>query len=357
MTGGFSFKLTSKRVEYKFNVNRKITRITGDSATGKSELIRILSRDADTYRKTTIICPHKYQVINDSFFNAIRMGFSNTRNRTKNHNSLAFINELRDYLSQWDNTLFFADEDFKGMGTDEFATFCKFTDSFFVLFCRNPLHKLPYSYTEIYTMRTSGKFHELIPVFKGEDFLKFYENRKIIVEDSNSGYEFFNHFYDDVISAEGKSKIKKLLGKTNSEIVADGAAFGCEIEAIMEEISLRKLDTKLFLPESFEYLLLASELFKKDIVDADVLDPMHKITGLYFSWENYFTELLMGATKNLANNYTKSTLNECYYKPCCCKNGKACNIEQTTKKKEAVLGKYLEVKNNESAVFAFPASL
>ena len=34
MVGGFSFKLVSKRAEYQFDINRKITRVVGDSATG-----------------------------------------------------------------------------------------------------------------------------------------------------------------------------------------------------------------------------------------------------------------------------------------------------------------------------------
>lgn len=43
MVGGFVFKLMSKRVEYKFIIKRKITKIVGKSATGKSELIRVLA--------------------------------------------------------------------------------------------------------------------------------------------------------------------------------------------------------------------------------------------------------------------------------------------------------------------------
>ena len=37
---------------------------------------------------------------------------------------------MREYLGEYDNMLIFADEDFKSMNTNEFALFCKFTDSF-----------------------------------------------------------------------------------------------------------------------------------------------------------------------------------------------------------------------------------
>ncbi len=43
MLGGFVFKLMAKRVEYKLNIKRKITKVIGKSATGKSELVRLLN--------------------------------------------------------------------------------------------------------------------------------------------------------------------------------------------------------------------------------------------------------------------------------------------------------------------------
>lgn len=74
----------------------------------------------------------------------------------------------------------------------------------------------------------------------------------------------------------------------------------------------------------------------------EIKDPAKMISGLYFSWERYFTQLLAELSNGFANNYSKSVLNDCYYKPCCCKNSKVCNIEPTVKKKEVILGKYLE---------------
>ena len=256
---------------------------------------------------------------------------------------------MREYLGEYDNMLIFADEDFKSMNTNEFALFCKFTDSFFVLLCRDPLHRLPYSYEGIYTIKTSGRFHELMPVFSKEDFLKFYEDRKILTEDSNAGFEFFSYFYNNVKSAKGKSKLNGLLDGPGLEIVADGAAFGCEIERVLWTIHRNGLDTKLFLPESFEYLILSSELFKQYTETSRISDPVQIISGLYFSWEQYFTQLLTELSEKLANNYSKSVLNECYYRPCCCKDGKACNMKPTARKKEAVLGRYLGYENDKSS--------
>ena len=43
MLGGFVFKLMAKRIEYKLDIKRKITKVIGKSATGKSELVRLLN--------------------------------------------------------------------------------------------------------------------------------------------------------------------------------------------------------------------------------------------------------------------------------------------------------------------------
>lgn len=341
MVGGFSFKLAAKRVEYQFDIKRKVMRITGDSATGKSELVRLLADSQIANSGVTVNCKYKCEIINDLIFRRIKEDISIICQKFKNHNSSNFMAAMRNLLEREDNTLFFVDEDFTNMNTDEFALFCKFTDAFFVFSCRNPLYKIPYSYTEIYKIKTSGKFHTLIPVFDSTHYHKFYEDKKMIIEDSGSGFEFFHRFYDSVVSAQGKSKINALLTEPGIEVIADGAAFGCEIEKITWNIFRKGLDTKLFLPESFEYLLITSELFKGDVRFAGALDPVHTISGRYFSWEQYFTELLTETTQGLVNNYSKSGLNECYYKACCCKGGKVCNIKQTGKKKKAVLGKYL----------------
>ena len=155
--------------------------------------------------------------------------------------------------------------------------------------------------------------------------------------------------YIIAISAKGKSKLNGLFDGPGLEIVADGAAFGCEIERVLWTIHRNGLDTKLFLPESFEYLILSSELFKQYTETSRISDPVQIISGLYFSWEQYFTQLLTELSEKLANNYSKSVLNECYYRPCCCKDGKACNMKPTARKKEAVLGRYLGYENDKSS--------
>lgn len=47
MIGGFQFRLNSNKLQYDFVINRKITKIIGDSATGKSELVATVSMKDD----------------------------------------------------------------------------------------------------------------------------------------------------------------------------------------------------------------------------------------------------------------------------------------------------------------------
>lgn len=179
-------------------------RIIGDSATGKSELVNVLA-DANNPRTGVFVnCKYKCEVITDAFFQRIKEDILIICETIKKRDSEDFVVAMRVLLRRYDNILFFADEDFTDIGTNEFANFCKFTDSFFVLICRDPLGKLPYSYTELYTIKTSGKFHSLVPNYDYNDFKFLDESREFIVEDSNAGYTFFKHFYPDTSSAHGK---------------------------------------------------------------------------------------------------------------------------------------------------------
>ena len=60
MLGGFTFELKSKRLNYSFTISRKITLVVGDSATGKTELCRLLH---DSRHPNTGINVRIYQIL------------------------------------------------------------------------------------------------------------------------------------------------------------------------------------------------------------------------------------------------------------------------------------------------------
>ena len=142
----------------------------------------------------------------------------------------------------------------------------------------------------------------------------------MLVEDTNSGYEFFSALSADnqqtVISAEGNSGVfKKLLELDSSEsclVIADGAAFGSEIDRVMKLIQDAD-NVILYLPESFEWLILMSGLIDGTRIH-EILDNTenHILSEKYFSWEQYFTALLIDETKDTYLSYSKKRLNPVY---------------------------------------------
>ena len=69
----------------------------------------------------------------------------------------------------------------------------------------------------------------------------------------------------------------------------------------------------LYLPESFEWLILSSGILKDTEVAQILQTPSDYIDSRdYFSWARYFTALLTEKTAGTYLNYTKKTLNEAY---------------------------------------------
>ena len=69
----------------------------------------------------------------------------------------------------------------------------------------------------------------------------------------------------------------------------------------------------MFLPESFEWLILKSGVLDKREVKEILAAPQEYIeSGKYFSWERYFTALLVEKTNDTYLKYTKKKLNPVY---------------------------------------------
>lgn len=101
--------------------------------------------------------------------------------------------------------------------------------------------------------------------------------------------------------------------------------------------------------------MLSSDLFAWDSWKSAVLNPVDEISGLFFSWEQYFTALLIQITERMENFYSKRNINLCYCLSCCCKKRQNCNMSFTTKKKAAVLGRFItkNVKSTAKKISAF----
>ena len=140
---------------------------------------------------------------------------------------------------------------------------------------RENLDNLPYSVTEIYGLHSSGKYNTAEPVYHHlhriypSDLLRGKEHpNMVIVEDSNAGYEFFEHYYHEsdvnCISAKGSGNIFDMIHKAydgNVVVIADGAAFGAQMGRVFPEIK-RRQNIRLYLPESFEWIILSADILE-----------------------------------------------------------------------------------------------
>ena len=72
-------------------------------------------------------------------------------------------------------------------------------------------------------------------------------------------------------------------------------------------------DVFIYLPESFEWLLLASKVVNDKEIEEILKSPSDHIESeTYFSWEQFFTELLVTKTKDTVAKYNKKKLNKYY---------------------------------------------
>lgn len=97
-------------------------------------------------------------------------------------------------------------------------------------------------------------------------------------------------------------------------VIADGAAFGPQMEKIYQLVQ-RRTDICLYLPESFEWIILASDILDDSEVRAFLRHPSDYIESReYFSWERFFTCLLVMKSSDTWLKYAKSKLNPVYLK-------------------------------------------
>lgn len=80
-------------------------------------------------------------------------------------------------------------------------------------------------------------------------------------------------------------------------VIADGAAFGSEMDRVMKLLDKKK-NVVLYLLESFEWLILKSDILNDKEVREILMDVSQYVeSSEYFSWERYFTTLLIEKTR------------------------------------------------------------
>lgn len=301
MKGIHKVVVGTKYLKYEFELRRNLTIIRGDSATGKTTLVDMIRTH-----------------MNDGESGPV----------TLNCDKGCYVVEGNLWKGQLDNiqdSIVFIDEGNEFVKTKDFARAIQQTDNYYVIVTREGLPALPYSVEEVYGIRTSGKYGTLKRSY--HSFYRIYPDsttekikpEKILTEDSNSGDQFFDAVCTEhqmqCDTANGKSNVFSYLKVHKDEkilVIADGAAFGPEMDRVLQLVQTRK-NLALYLPESFEWLILSSGILK----DAETTQILQTPSGYidskeYFSWERYFTALLIEKAAGTYLNYTKKTLNKAY---------------------------------------------
>lgn len=238
-----TIRATRGKVSYDVRLRSKITVLQGDSAEGKTTFIK-LSVDS--------IFTESYDVLTYS---------------TGTGESLTdFINRVRV------NTVVCLDEQEVQLFKDNrlLKQLCK-KEAYFLFVYRKPLYGLRYDYRDVFVFRTTDMLTTLERAYP--DYSELPKTGPYITEDQKSGNTYFSCWLPEVSSMRGKSNCLKY---SNDEVlILDGAAIGCYIEA------LRANNVRLFMPPSFEYLVV-KRWCKPDVMQ--LWSPKFPSWERFFSW-------------------------------------------------------------------------
>lgn len=176
MKGTHRVVVQNKRIRYNFEIKRNITIIRGDSATGKTTLVDMIREYFENGNASGVElnCDKQCTVLNGRTWEG--------------------------QLSMMQDSIVFIDEGNNFIMSSEFAAAIQNTDNYYVIVTREGIPTLPYSVSEIYGIRNSGKYgslkrtyNEFYRLYQMTDDQQVIRPEKIITEDSNSGFQFFQN--------------------------------------------------------------------------------------------------------------------------------------------------------------------
>ncbi len=297
-------KVSNNRVSYTLELERNITILTGDSGIGKTALARLVQNYEDAGKQSGVTVKCKVpcrSITSDDGWQARLDGI---------HNSIIFIDEGRRFLKSQD-----------------FAEAVDGCDNYFVLITRESLPQIPYSVHSVLTLKNTKRVgtRHYSRAYERFDFISHFTDAVsrtdiLLTEDSNAGYTVYQELVKDTpcncVSAAGKSNIAGMLTSYDHQkiiVVADGAAFGADMNDVYSYYLERPDDVTLFLPECFEWLILKSGIVSDEKLGMILRLPWNYILSEeYKSWELFFTDLLVNLTAGTRLQYSKSKLAKAY---------------------------------------------
>ena len=192
------FEVRSGRVVLTIELERNITILRGDSATGKTTLVEMLQA-YETYGRqsgVTVSCDKLCRVLS---------GVNWELQLNATHDSIVFVDEGSTFVSSLD-----------------FARAIQHSDNYYVLVTREDLSTLPYSVNAILelkktTSRFKRTYNKAYPVYDSQTAsnVQMEGVEKLLTEDANSGYQLFTKVGEKYgivcIPAAGKDNNKQKI--------------------------------------------------------------------------------------------------------------------------------------------------
>ena len=300
MIGLRNVKIRTLKVNIDLQLKRKFTLIAGDSATGKTVFRNLLLPESHA----KIICDINISVLPTS------------------------KSQYRYVLEHAHNEIFVIDETVEDLNTYEFSQLVRKSDCYFILETREFLAGIPVSVKEYYKFCDRDGVTCLTEYFSYDtDTIK--ESQRNLTEDKNSGNQFFSFAFDNECDSfcglANFYKINDIIDHDlDYSIIVDGAAFGMYLPFVFN-IKCKRLC--IYMPESFEYLLLKTGYIMHEDIDLDNIyyycdnstfdldfatDGFNRTTDIV-SWENFYYEFLRYSTWHDYNfKYNKSILSKSY---------------------------------------------
>lgn len=285
--------IKSPQAKYRLTINRKVTILQGDSGSGKTLLCEALVKYGKKSESVTV----------------------NVSNGFTAMNLTAETYLMADLLNK-KNFVFFIDEGYDFVYQKSFDRIVRDSRNYFVIVSRNniQLQGLPYSIDEIYTLKNIAGFIRNVKKYD------IPENRLLgskepvtafVSEDSKSSY-FMLCRLAKVKSTKwngGNSTVLSRLTDLVTEncrvlVMVDAAAFGAFIDDIWKQYNLFSDKIAVYLPESFEWLLLHLYMFNDDDY---VQDSLRNPDTLSASYEQFYTDVCIEAFRRHNISYSKHT--------------------------------------------------
>lgn len=306
MRGKYDIIVGNTKIQYEFTLKRKYTFIDGATGTGKSHIVSLIiesyNRDSFAYMKS----------------GGLRFDYAYD------------LGALRQFCSSSFTDVVIVDDE-SWVASKEFKEITEKASQYFLINGREFIAEFPFSMYEIYELRKYGTTKKKVlckaeRIFKDDNKLDF-KPKLIITEDEQSGFTMFKRAYEDtattlskwffdedckIVSAKGASNILKVFMRYVNDydkifICLDSAAFGAYAEDLYQIYHKWKDYGKricVFTPESFEYLVLLSDIMKPFDIQYILKEPYNYIdTEKHLSWESYFEWLLCDLTRNKNSSY------------------------------------------------------